>query len=130
MVLSLQTLLELVKINTDDGSYKVIIKVDGFVRGMSLNKDYLFIGLSKLRKKSTTFSKLPFAKNANESGIIVIHLPTAKIEGKILYQNSLDEIYDIHILKNKIRPNILNTRSDTYRQGLTIPNTTFWKKNI
>jgi uncharacterized protein (TIGR03032 family) len=121
---------ELAKINTIDGSYEIIIKIDGFVRGMSLHKDYLFIGLSKLRKKSTTFSKLPFAKNANESGVIVMHLPSAKIEGKILYQNSLEEIYDIHILKNKIRPNILNTSSDVHKQGLTIPNTTFWKKNI
>ena len=121
---------ELAKVNTKMVTYEVIVQIDGFVRGMSFHKDYLFIGLSKLRKNSSTFGKLPFAKNANESGVIVMHLPSAKIEGKILYQNSLEEIYDIHILKNKIRPNILNTSSDVHKQGLTIPNTTFWKKNI
>lgn len=119
---------ELAQININDGSYNVVIKIDGFVRGMSLNGEYLFIGLSKIRKKSTTFSKLPFAKKATESGIIILHLPTAKFVGKIIYQNSLDEIYDIHVLKNKLRPNILNTIEDYHKSGLAIPKSTFWKK--
>ena len=121
---------ELIKINTKNGTYDVLIKIDGFVRGMSLHKDYLFVGLSKLRKNSSTFSKLPFAEKANEAGILIIHLPTASIAGKITYLNSLDEIYDIHILADKIRPNLLNTLTDDYKDGLMIPNTTFWKKNI
>ena len=119
---------ELAKINTNDGTYEVIIKIDGFVRGMSLHKDYLFIGLSKLRKSSSTFGKLPFAEKANEAGIVVVHLPTKNIIGKLTYLTSLDEIYDIHILANKTRPNILNTLNDDHKKGLMIPNTTFWKK--
>jgi len=46
---------ELIKIDIKTGKYDVVVKLDGFVRGMSLHKDYLFIGLSKLRKKSSTF---------------------------------------------------------------------------
>ena len=34
--------------STEDGTYEVIVTIEGFVRGMSLHKDYLFIGLSKL----------------------------------------------------------------------------------
>jgi len=120
---------ELVKVNTEDGTYEVIVQIDGFVRGMSLHKDYLFIGLSKLRKNSATFSKLPFAEKANEAGIVVVHLPTKSIAGKITYLTSLDEIYDIHILANKIRPNILNTITDGHKKGLMIPNTTFWRQD-
>ena len=119
---------ELVKINKETGSYEVIIKVDGFVRGMSFHKDYLFIGLSKLRKNSSTFGKLPFAEKANEAGIVVVHLPTKSISGKITYLTSLDEIYDIHVLADKTRPNILNTLTDDHKNGLMIPNTTFWRK--
>jgi uncharacterized protein (TIGR03032 family) len=119
---------ELVKINKDNGSYEVIVKIGGFVRGMSLHKDYLFIGQSKLREKSSTFGKLPFAKDANQAGIVIIHLPTKSIAGKITYLNSLDEIYDIHIFADKIRPNILNTLTDDYKEGLSIPETTFWKR--
>ena len=115
------------KINTKNGTYDVVIKIDGFVRGMSLHKEYLFIGLYKLRKNSSTFSKITFAENANEAGIVVVHLPTKSIVGKVTYLTSLDEIYDIHILANKIRPNILNTITDDHKKGLIIPNTTFWR---
>ncbi len=117
---------ELVKINTAKGSYEVMVKVEGFVRGMSLHKDYLFIGLSKLRKNSSTFGKLKFAEKANHSGIMIVHLPTASIAGKISYETSVDEIYDVHILGNKIRPNILNTLNENYKLGLMTPESTYW----
>ena len=119
---------ELIKVNPKDGTYEVIVQIDGFVRGMSFHKDYLFIGLSKLRKDSSTFGKIPFSEKANEAGIVIVHLPTKSIAGKITYLNSLDEIYDIHILANKIRPNILNTLTDDHKKGLMIPNTTFWRQ--
>ncbi len=117
---------ELVKVDVNTGKYDVVIKVDGFVRGMSLHKDYLFIGLSKLRQNSSTFGKLDFAKTANQAGILVVHLPTGSIAGKITYLSSLDEIYDVHILPETIRPNILNTRNNDYTSGIMTPEATFW----
>ena len=119
---------ELIKVDTTSGKYEVVVKLDGFVRGMSLYKDYLFIGLSKLRKNSSTFGKLDFAEKANQSGVVVVHLPTGSIAGKISYLTSLDEIYDIHILPDKIRPNILNTLTPAYKTGLMTPKSTFWAK--
>ena len=119
---------ELVKVDRQSGKYDVILKVDGFVRGLSLHQDYLFIGLSKLRKNSSTFAKLKMNHKANDAGILIVHLPTGSIAGKISYFTSLDEIYDIHILQDKIRPNILNTLSDTHYAGLTIPGSSFWAK--
>jgi len=119
---------ELAKINTKDGSHDTITKIDGFVRGMSLHNDYLFIGISKLRRNSSTFGKLPFAEQANEAGIVIVHLPTRSIQGKITYLTSLDEIYDVHILANKTRPNILNTITEDHKKALMIPNTTFWQQ--
>lgn len=115
---------ELIKINKESGNYEVIAKLDGFVRGMDLYKDHLFIGLSKLRKNSSTFAKLNL--KANEAGIVIVHLPTGSIVGKMTYQTSLDEIYDVHILPGKIRPNILNTIRPDYKEGVTTPQATFW----
>ena len=117
---------ELIKIDVNTGKYDVVVKIDGFVRGMSLHKDYLFIGLSKLRKNSSTFGKLKFAEKANHSGIVIVHLPTGSIAGKITYHTSLDEIYDVHILANKIRPNIMNTINPNYKFGLMTPESTYW----
>jgi len=119
---------ELAKIDIENKSYEVVIKLNGFVRGMSLHKDYLFIGLSKLRKNSSTFAKLDFADKANEAAIEIVHLPTASYVGKIKYLTSLDEIYDIHVLADKVRPNILNTMTPDYKEGLMIPEATFWAK--
>lgn len=119
---------ELIKINPANGKYDVVVKLDGFVRGMDLYKEYLFIGLSKLRRNSSTFGKLDFAKNADKAGIVILYLPTGSIVGSIHYLNSLDEIYDVHILGDKIRPNILNKEKAEYKEGLMIPDSTFWAK--
>jgi len=115
---------ELIKVNREAGTYEVIVKLDGFVRGMDLHQDYLFIGLSKLRKNSSTFAKLNL--EANEAGIVVVHLPTGSVAGKITYQTSLDEIYDVHVLPNTVRPNIMNTIRPDYKEGVTTPKSTFW----
>ena len=117
---------ELIKVDTEQGKYEVVVKVDGFVRGMSLHQDYLFIGLSKLRQNSSTFGKLEFAKNANQAGVLIVHLPTKSITGKISYLSSLDEIYDVHVLPNTVRPNILNTRTPDHNMGIMTPQATFW----
>ncbi len=119
---------ELVKVDPSSGKYDVVVKVDGFVRGMSLHKDYLFIGLSKLRQNSSTFGKLEFAKKATHAGILVVHLPTGSVAGKITYLSSLDEIYDVHILPETIRPNILNTKTPDFNNGIMTPDATFWAK--
>jgi len=119
---------ELIHVNVEEKSYDVVYKIEGFVRGMDLHKDYLFIGLSKLRKNSSTFAKLDFADAANEAGIVIIHLPTGSLAGKLTYQSSLDEIYDIHILGDKKRPNIMNTIRPEYKTGLMTPESTYWAK--
>ncbi|MEM6396211.1 MAG: TIGR03032 family protein [Bacteroidota bacterium] len=119
---------EVAKINLKDRSYDVVCKISGFVRGMSLIGDYLFVGLSKLRENSSTFSKLDFAKNANEAGIAIVHLPTGAKVGVINYLSSVDEIYDVHILAGKRRPNIMNTLTDDHKAALMIPTATYWAK--
>jgi uncharacterized protein (TIGR03032 family) len=119
---------ELIKVNTKAKSYEVVMKLDGFLRGMDLYNDYLFIGLSKLRKNSSTFAKLEIAESANEAGIAIVHLPTKSRAGKITYSTSLDEIYDVHVLKDTKRPNILNTLKPEHTQGISTPSATFWAK--
>jgi uncharacterized protein (TIGR03032 family) len=117
---------ELFKIDVRSGKYDVVTKVEGFVRGMSLHKDYLFIGTSKLRKNSSTFAKLEFAHKANECSVWVVHLPTGGIAGKLTYTTSVDEIYDIHVIPESTRPNILNTQTPDHKAALMTPGATFW----
>lgn len=120
---------ELAKINRETGEVQIVCKIEGFVRGMAQRGEYAFIGLSKLRQNSSTFAKLPFAEKAIESGIEVVHLPTGSRAAKISYQTSVDEIYDVHVVADKLRPNILNTMTDDHKMALMIPDTTYWAKD-
>lgn len=117
---------EFIKVNTKDKSYKVIRQFDGFCRGLTIHKKYAFIGFSKLRKNSSTFAKLSFSDKANFSGIKIIHLPTQTLVGEINFQSHVDEIYEVAIFPNSLRPNILNTITDMHKLALAIPGMTYW----
>ena len=117
---------ELVRLDVSTGKYDVVTKLNGFVRGLCKHGDYVFIGLSKLRKNSSTFAKLKFAEKATTAGVSVIHLPTGALVGEIRYQTSLDEIYDVQMLPNCHRPGILNTLRPEYKLGLSTPEATYW----
>lgn len=117
---------EFVKVDLKNKSYEVLKKFDGFCRGLSFYKDYAFIGFSKLRKNSSTFAKLPFSDKANYAGVKIIHLPTNAEVGEMIYQTSVDEIYDIVVMEDMIRPNILNTINSIHKYSLSIPGSTFW----
>lgn len=121
---------ELAKINIETGGYDVVCRLDGFVRGLAKHGDYVFIGLSKLRQNSSTFAQLDIAKKALSAGIAIVHLPTGALVGELQYKMSVDEIYDIQILPDLLRPGILNTLKPEYKLGLSTPETTFWAKDL
>jgi uncharacterized protein (TIGR03032 family) len=116
-------------VEPETGKYETIAKVSGFTRGMTRLGDYLFIGKSKLRKNSSTFKHLKIAEKASESGVDIIHIPTGTMVANLRYLATVDEIYDVQILPGIIRPNIANTYTDVYKQGLVTPNATYWAVN-
>ncbi|MEM6263863.1 MAG: TIGR03032 family protein [Bacteroidota bacterium] len=117
---------KLVKINRETGAVEEIAHVPGFVRGMAKHRDFVFIGTSKLRSNSSTFRHLKIAEKANQAGITVIHLPTAAKVAQLTFQMTVDEIYDIQVIPNVTRPNVLNTYTDTHIQALHTPTGTYW----
>jgi len=117
---------DLVHIDKDSGHAETIVQLGGFVRGMSICGDHLFIGISKIREKSSSFGRLAIAGKANKAGVAIVHLPTGMLVGQILYNTSVDEIYDIHVLENMRRPNILNTMTDNHNHALMTPDATYW----
>jgi uncharacterized protein (TIGR03032 family) len=117
---------EVLKLGPESRSKEVVTRIDGFVRGMAYYHDFLFIGLSRLRENSSTFSRLEIASKSKQAGIVIIHLPTASRYGEIWYNASVDEIYDIQVLPGKLRPNIFNTVQAEHKKGLSIPGATYW----
>ena len=119
---------ELVKMDISTGKYEVVCRIEGFVRGLARCGDYVFIGLSRLRKNSSTFAKLKIADVSNQAGIAVVHLPTGAFAGEIKYHMSVDEIYDVQVLPGLFRPGILNTDKPEFRMGLSTPEATYWSR--
>ena len=87
------------------------------------------IQLNRLRQQGQNIDNRAY-QNAGDfawNTIIERELKDEKIK-ELGLEVSLDEIYDVHILSDKIRPNILNILSDEHKKGLMTPNTTFWRK--
>ena len=89
---------ELVRAEPESGGYEVVAQLPGFVRGMARCGDYLFVGLSKLRKSSSTFAALPISDQAAFSGIVVVSLSEGRIVEHLRYETGVEEIYDVQVL--------------------------------
>ena len=89
---------ELVCAEPEAGRYEVVAQLPGFVRGMARCGDYLFVGLSKLRKTSSTFAALPISDQAVFSGIVVVSLSEGRIVEHLKYETGIEEIYDVQVL--------------------------------
>jgi uncharacterized protein (TIGR03032 family) len=110
---------ELLRIDPVTGECESLIRLDGFIRGLSFIGDYAFIGTSKLRK-SHAFGDLPIANKRLKAGVLIVNLKTKEKAGEILYDDDLREVYDVHALEGKRRPNILNLpMSEQYRAMIT-----------
>ena len=89
---------ELVCAEPEAGRYEVVAQLPGFVRGMARCGDYLFVGLSKLRKTSSTFASLPISEQAMFSGIVAVSLSESRIVEYLKYETGCEEIYDVQVL--------------------------------
>ncbi|MCI5058760.1 MAG: TIGR03032 family protein [Flavobacteriales bacterium] len=118
----------LVNVDLSTGKAEEVVKLGGFLRGMGVYGDYVFIGRSKLRKNSSSFAHLQIPEEHNTCGIFLVHLPSGSLVGKMEYQMSVDEIYEVAVLSNKLRPNILSKSMPESKMGLSIPETTYWAK--
>lgn len=117
---------ELVKVDIYTGSYDVISKHPGFVRGMTLIGEHLFIGLSRLRK-THTFGSLDMAQRDDLiCGFEVIHLPTGAKVSQFKFLATCEEVYDICVLPGLKRPGILGIDSPNHRKGIVLPEESFW----
>ena len=118
---------ELVKYDLESRSYETVA-LPGFARGMAEYGNYLFIGLSKIRKSSKTFQKLPVKSKAKYSGVVILYKPTLATIGEIRYSNTVEEIYDVQILPNLLRPSIINPDNEIHEHSLSAPGLNFWKR--
>jgi uncharacterized protein (TIGR03032 family) len=120
---------DLAEVDRANGKIITTKNFNGFVRGMDKIGDYVFIGLSKLRTTSSAFKDLPIASKSVFAGIVALHLPTKSIVGHIKYENSVEEIYDVKILHDMIRPGIVSPEKAERKIAVTTPGADYWAVN-
>jgi uncharacterized protein (TIGR03032 family) len=119
---------ELVKVDPERGTYDVMTKIKGFLRGMDRIGDYLFIAMSKLRPTSSLFRDAPIAKSSVLCGVSIVYIPTGEQVGYITYQTSVEELFDVKILPNMRRPNIMNLEKGVHMTSIVSSDNVFWQK--
>ncbi|MEJ0029684.1 MAG: TIGR03032 family protein [Bacteroidota bacterium] len=117
---------ELARVDIEKHSYEVIYRFNGFVRGMDRIGDFLFIGLSRLRTTSVAFGDLPIAAQSPVCGVAVFHLPSGKFIAQLKYEASVEEIYEVRVLENSIRPSIMSIEKNDHEGVITVPEGVFW----
>jgi uncharacterized protein (TIGR03032 family) len=113
-------------IDTNTGAVEEIRRLNCFVRGFEKIGDYLFVAYSRIRKHSSIFGKLDVSDKSNHAGIAVIHATTGALMAEFKYLNSVEEIYDIKIIKGYTKPNIMNTIRPEFKLSVVLPDSTFW----
>jgi uncharacterized protein (TIGR03032 family) len=119
---------ELTRVDVNSGRYEVITKLNGFLRGMDRIGDYMFIAMSKLRPTSSLFKNAPIAEESVYCGISIVYIPSGKQIGYIIYNTSVEELYEVKILKNMLRPNIMNIDKGLHKDSVVLPERVFWKQ--
>jgi uncharacterized protein (TIGR03032 family) len=117
---------ELVRVDIETRKYEVLTKLNGFLRGMDRIGDYLFIAMSKLRPNSSLFKEAPIAKTSIACGISIVYVPTGKQVGYITYFTSVEELFDVCVLPDMIRPNIMNYEKGVHYQSIVTESDSYW----
>lgn len=117
---------ELTEFDPQTGTSETIYKADKFVRGLSIHGDFAFIGLSRIRPNASSFRNLKIMENSKRAGLLVVHLPTRSLFSWLSYNASVDEIYDVSLLPNTIRPNILDTESEKHHFAISFEGHSYW----
>jgi len=116
---------EVLTVDTHNSSYNVMTRLPGFVRGLDHYGQYLFVGYSKIRK-SSGFENLEISKKETFCGIAVIHKISGNIIGKIQFENSVEEVFDIKIIPNVIAPELLSPYDKNYHSLIHTPDNIFF----
>jgi uncharacterized protein (TIGR03032 family) len=108
------------RIDRASGRFEPLCFLPGFARGLAFAGDHAVIGLSRPRG-NRTFKGLVLNERLEREGvaphcaICVVNLRTGDIEHRLEIAGIIDEIYDVAVLPDVLRPMALGFRTDDIR---------------
>lgn len=98
---------QLICVDPQKGNYEVVIQFTGFARGMAQCGEYLFVGISRAKKESSSFGKLEIPNYKEACGISVVHLPSGNLVGEMTFSKPINDVYDIIVYPQKRSPQFI-----------------------
>jgi uncharacterized protein (TIGR03032 family) len=109
-------------VDLDTGHFEEVTFCPGYARGLTFHDHFAIVGLSKCRKERT-FSGLPLEDNLMrrgaqpDCGIYVIDLRTGDIVHWFRLTGVIEELYDVVVLPNVVRPKALGFKTQEIRHN-------------
>lgn len=109
------------------GGTETIIRLPGYLRGLSFVDGYALVGLSKIRE-SNVFGGMPIQKEFRDlrCGIAVVDLNNRDQVGFFEFTEGASELYDLRFLPGIQKPNVLNTEKPEARRAIVAPEFSEW----
>jgi len=111
----------LVCVDAHSGHVESVVQFDSYPRGLAFCGCFAFVGLSKVREKRV-FGGVPIADNDIERhcGVAVVDLRRGVIAGKLEFERSVEEIFDVQILEGIRYPTVIGFDQDTIERAALI----------
>ncbi|NLF24296.1 MAG: TIGR03032 family protein [Deltaproteobacteria bacterium] len=112
----------LLTVDPKSGLTELVVRLPGFLRGLSFFDKYAFIGLCQIREKSN-FGGLPIEAMFDKlkCAIYVVDITTGTEVGLIEFTKGVEELFDIQVLPGVKNPHILGFEEETINQIMVIP---------
>lgn len=110
---------------------KVLAELPGFTRGLDIEDDVLFVGLSGFRGGDR--APLPIEQKLQRPlicGVAAVDCNDGRVLGWLRFLGDYDEVFDIKVLPNFQRGAILGVLDERHRRALVLPGRAFWGEPI
>jgi uncharacterized protein (TIGR03032 family) len=109
---------EILKYNPESKESTVFSNLSGYIRGMQIIDDYIFVGLSKLRNTSLNVFDFPISKKQLSCGICILSKTDGKVVAELKYEKDVNEIYSIMAIKDCQSVILFNKENDEWKYAI------------
>jgi uncharacterized protein (TIGR03032 family) len=109
-------------VDSKSGGFEPVTFCPGYARGLAFHGDHAVVGVS--RPREATFQGLPLDANLAQrkaiarTGLQVIDLATGDVAHWLRIEGAIEELYDVVVLPNSIRPKALGLKTSEIRYNV------------
>lgn len=120
---------DLREIDATSGASRLVASLPGFTHGLAAYRGILFVGLSRLRQKRGP-QGLPIEARGDGlmAGVAAVEAQSGRILGVLEFQSDTDEIFDLQVLPNVRRGEVLAPEIWAAQPSIMTPNGGFWER--